>query len=390
MIEAQPVSRHLGGGTMSTPTLDDIPTRAPTPRPPTSRRPVALLVAGAVLAVAVGSGLALTRGGRPAGDGAAATQPTTAVAGQPAPDGATPDARGPADDPTPPRDPAQPDAARAVATARDFLARELGMTDLVALPFRAVDARTGEVGFRHKYGEGRRLLPATAPTMVTVRLYRLPAGWWVLGVRGRSIQVDQPVRLQHVSSPLTVAGRADVYEATVSWKVTQDQPGRDLVLGQGFLTGLGGKVSFRQPTSAAAGWAIFYEESNDGSGRILQATAVRVRFAADARRPRITALTFEPQPRSVGGGWLELPAGAGTLVVSVDATDAQQVRLVLTPTGTGTAPLTRVLATDTDPRDGFRLTWRYPADPLTAHLGVQATGAGGTAERTFEVVHAEP
>ena len=49
-----------------------------------------------------------------------------------------------------------------------------------------------------------------------------------------------------------------------------------------------------------------------------------------------------------------------------------------------------MIATDTDPRDGFRLTWNYGPDPLTAHLGVQATGAGGTAERTFEVVHAEP
>jgi hypothetical protein len=360
---------------MSTSTLDDTQVRPPSPRPPNRRRPVALLVAGAVLAVAVGSGLALTRADRPGGDAGAPTQPTTAVAVQPAPGGRAPS-----------------DAAAAVATAREFLAQELGMTELVALPFRSVDARTGEVGFRHKYGEGRRLLPPTAPTMVTVRLYRLPAGWWVLGVAGRSIQVDSPTRLQRISSPLAVSGEADVYEATVSWKVTQDRPGRDLVLGQGFLTGLGGKVSFRQPTGDAPGWVIFYEESAATGGGILQATAVRVRFAAasPAPRPRISAVTFQPTPRTLEGGWLELPAGAGTVAVSVDAANAQRVRLVLTPTGTGTAPLGKVIATDTDPRDGFRLTWNYGPDPLTAHLAVQATGAGGTAERTFEVVHAEP
>jgi hypothetical protein len=61
--------------------------------------------------------------------------------------------------------------------ARAFLARELGMTELVAGPFRSTGARTGEVGFRHRYGEGRRLLPQTGPYAVVVQLQRLPAGW---------------------------------------------------------------------------------------------------------------------------------------------------------------------------------------------------------------------
>jgi hypothetical protein len=79
-----------------------------------------------------------------------------------------------------------------VATARAFLARELGMTDMVASPFRSTGAGTGEVGFRHKYGEGRRLLPQSGPYAVVVRLQRLPAGWWVLGVDGHSIQITSP------------------------------------------------------------------------------------------------------------------------------------------------------------------------------------------------------
>ena len=46
-----------------------------------------------------------------------------------------------------------------MATARAFLTRQLGMTEMVAGPFRSTGAATGEVGFRHKFGEGRRLLP---------------------------------------------------------------------------------------------------------------------------------------------------------------------------------------------------------------------------------------
>jgi len=223
--------------------------------------------------------------------------------------------------------------------------------------------------------------------MVTVRLYRLPAGWWVLGVHGRSIQVDSPTRLQQISSPLAVSGKADVYEATVSWKVTQDRPGRDLVLGQGFLTGLGGKVSFRQPTGDAPGWVIFYEESAATGGGILQATAVRVRFAAASPAPRITAVTFKPTLRTLEGGWLELPDAAGTVILSVDARHAQRVRFVLTPTGTGTAPYGKLLGEDRDPRDGFALTWHYPDQSLSAHLTVQASGPGGTTEKLLDIVH---
>ena len=178
-----------------------------------------------------------------AGCSSTATNPTATdspPAGQPAAPAAAPG------DPTTPTTPPAPtpptkpngsnEAARAVATARAFLARELGMTELVAGPFRSTGARAGEVGFRHKYGEGRRLLPQTGPYAVVVRLQRLPAGWWVLGVQGRSIQITSPTRLQQIGSPLTVRGQAEVYEASLYFKVTQDRPGRDLVLGQGLLT----------------------------------------------------------------------------------------------------------------------------------------------------------
>jgi hypothetical protein len=282
-----------------------------------------------------------------------------------------------------------------VATARAFLARELGMTDMVAGPFRSTSARAGEVGFRHKFGEGRRLLPQTGPYAVVVRLQRLPAGWWVLGVDGRSIQITSPTRLQRISSPLAVRGAAEVYEGTLYFKVTQDRPGRDLVLGQGFVDGRAstrpgdlGQLRFRQPASSGPGWVVFYDAAADGSNGIIQATMVRVQFAAATPAPRILEVTTSPRLRTLEGGfWLELPPGAGKVVFSVKATNAQRVRFTLTPTGTETGPYAQLLGEDRDPSDGFTLLWRYPAEGISAHLGIQAIGRGGTTDKQFGIAH---
>ena len=81
------------------------------------------------------------------------------------------------------------------------------MTDMVAGTFRSTGARVGEVGFRHRFGEGRLLPPQTGPDAVVVRLQRLPAGWWVLGMQGRSIQITSPARLQRISSRWPSAAR---------------------------------------------------------------------------------------------------------------------------------------------------------------------------------------
>jgi hypothetical protein len=350
------------------------------------RRIRPLIVAGTlVLAAGIGTTVALTtRQAPPAG------QPTTAPGDPPA-----------APAPTAPRTPKTPgppergDGAKAVATASAFLARDLGMTEMVAGPFRSTGSRSGEVGFRHKYGEGRRvLLPQTGPYAVVVRLQRLPAGWWVLGVQGRSIQITSPARLQRISSPLVVHGGApNVYEGTLYYKVTQDRPGRDLLLGEGFVDGRAsthprdlGTLSFRQPAGTVPGWVIFYDAASDGTNRILEATVVRVQFAATPA-PRILEVTTSPRPPSLEGGWLELPPGAGTVVVSVEASHTQRVRFTLTPTGTEVGDLTELLGEDRTPQDGFSLVWRYPSHGLSAHLGIQAIGPGGTAEETLGVVH---
>jgi hypothetical protein len=349
-----------------------------------------LLVAGAlVLAVGIGSTIALSTRQTPTATAPPAAQPTTPTTVP----GDSPISSPPIS--SPPREPdGSGEAARAVATARGFLAQQLGMTEMVAGPFRSTGARVGEVGFRHRYGEGRRPLPQTRPYAVVVRLQRLPAGWWVLGVDGRSIQITSPTRLQRISSPLTVRGAADVYEGTLSFKVTQDRPGRDLVLGQGFVDGSASKpgelgtLRFRQPASTGPGWATFYEESAATGGGALQATMVRVQFAA-AQAPRILEVTTSPRLRTLEGGWLELPQGAGTIVLSVKAIHAQRVRFVLTPTGTETGPHARPLGEDRYPSDGFRLDWRYTSESLAAHLGIEAIGPGGTTTESLDIVHPE-
>jgi hypothetical protein len=372
------------------------------PKGDSMRRIRPLLVAGTlVLAVGIGTTVALTTRQEP-------TVTAASPAGQPAASPAAAAASDPATSPiattpttpktpdTPDRDtPDRGDGAKAVATARAYLARELGLTNMVAGPFRSTGARSGEVGFRHKFGEGGRLLPQTGPYAVVVRLQRLPAGWWVLGVDGRSIQVASPTRLQRISSPLTVAGTAEVYEGTVSVKVTQDRPGRDLVLGQGVVTGGGsapgsfrGQIPFRQPTSTAPGWVLFYEEGAATGGGIVQATAVRVQFNVATPAPRILEVTTSPRLRTLEGGfWMELPPGAGTVVFSVKATNAQRVRFTLTPTGTEMGPYGRVLGEDRDPSDGFSLVWQYPDEPLSAHLSIQATGPGGTTDKLIGIAH---
>jgi hypothetical protein len=352
------------------------------------RRIRPLLVAGTlVLTAGIGTTIALTTRQAP-------TATAAAPAGQPA---ASPAAApiDPTTSPTPttPNTPDR-DGAKAVATARAFLANQLGMSDMVAGPFRSTGTRAGEVGFRHKYGEGRRLLPQTDPYAVVVRLQRLPAGWWVLGVDGRSIQITSPTRLQRIGSPLTVHGSAEVYEGSLYFKVTQDRPGRDLLLGQGLVDGSVstqpsdlGRLRFRQPTSTAPGWVTFYDASSDGSNGILQATMVRVQFAAAAPAPRILAVTTSPRLRTLEGGWLELPSGAGKVVFSVNATNAQRVRFTLTPTGNETGPYAQLLGEDRTPADGFTLTWRYPSQGLSAHLDIQAIGPGGTTDKQFGIAH---
>jgi hypothetical protein len=179
----------------------------------------------------------------------------------------------------------KPGSEQAVAAARQFLRGEVGMGELVAGPFKATGSDTGELSFRLKYGEGGRPMPATAP-QTTVRLQRYANGWAVTGTSSSNIRVGDPVRFERIASPVAVAGRASAFEGTVEVLVTEDRTGKDRALGRGVVTGSGtaelgpfsGRISFSKPT-ADAGWVLFYTESEaDGVG-ILEATALRIRFA---------------------------------------------------------------------------------------------------------------
>jgi hypothetical protein len=94
-------------------------------------------------------------------------------------------------------------------------------------------------------------------------------------------------------------------------------------------------------------------------------------------RPRILSVTTTPTlPRA--GGFLVLPAGAGTLTFRVRAVNTQRVRFYVTPTGTGMFNENQLIGQDTNGRDGWTMTWRYRDEPLLAHLSVTAVGANGT------------
>ena len=67
----------------------------------------------------------------------------------------------------------------------------------------------------------------------------------------------------------------------------------------------------------------------------------------------------------------------------------QRVRFTLTPTGNETGPYGRVLGEDRDPSDGFRLVWNYSNQALSAHLGIHATGPGGTADELIGSAHGD-
>ncbi len=87
-------------------------------------------------------------------------------------------------------------------------------------------------------------------------------------------------------------------------------------------------------------------------------------------------------------GWLTLPEGTGRVTLAVRTTHADQVLIYLTPTGTNTASLTRLIGAGTPSHGRCVVSWNYPDESLLAHLSVVATGPGGRADTyPFNVVH---
>ena len=317
------------------------------------------------------------------------TQPTaapapTTIAIEPADtDTDTTDRTDPA--PTPTTRPTARDERAAKAAAVTFL-RELGMRDPVAATYRGTGAATAEVGLHPKAGEGGRLFD-TVTTLV--QLHRYSNGWVPTGAKAvDSIEVAQPLPFARILSPLTVSGLSVAYEGTVHVTVTEERRGADRVLGKGFVNGGGtelapflGAIDFARPVPGAdAGWVVFSGDTAAGTG-IIEASAVRVRFVSSDHKPQITAVITTP-PAS-GSARVVTLTGSGTLGIHINAVYASEVRALLVPTGTGGRANARLLGVDsTINADGehWGISWRYPDEPFSGHLLIQANGRGGTTE----------
>jgi Immunoglobulin-like domain of bacterial spore germination len=340
---------------------------------------IRLVAVAGVLAVAIGVTTAVVVARDDPAQPAAAPTPTTIVAIEPAD---TNDRTDPAATPTT-RPPVRDEqAAKAAAVA--FL-RELGMRDPVAATYRRTGAATAEVGLHPKAGEGGR--PFDKVTTL-VQLHRYTNGWVPTGAKAAAIEVAQPLPFARILSPLTVSGQSVSYEGTVHVTVTEDRRGADRVLGKGFVNGGGtelapflGTVRFASPTPGIdAGWVVFSGDTGADTG-IIEASAVRVRFVNSDHKPQILGVSTSP-PVS-GSAKLVTLTGSGTLGVRVKAFGADEVRVLLVPSGTDGRSHAKLLGVDTTAgADGesWSISWRYPDQSFHGHLLIQVNGRGGTAE----------
>jgi hypothetical protein len=346
---------------------------------------IRLVVAGGVLALALGVASAFVVGRDSPAQPVAVASPTTTTATdaeqRPAPKPTTPTTR-----------PRSGEQAAAKAAAVAFL-RELGMRDPVAATYRRTGTATAEVGLHPRAGEGGR--PFDEVTTL-VRLRRYVNGWVATGAQAvNTIEVDQPLPFNRIQSPVTVSGQSVSYEGTVHVTVTQDRRGADRLLGKGFVNGGGtelgpfsGSIRFASPTPGIdAGWVVFSGDTGADTG-IISATAVRIRFVNSDHKPQILDVATDPAPS--GSARLVTLTGSGTLTVRVKAFAADEVRVLLVPSGTGARPHARLLGVDTTAEDGERwsVSWRYPDQSFHGHLLIQVNGRGGTAEHDgIAVVH---
>jgi hypothetical protein len=351
---------------------------------------IRLAAVAGVLAVVVGVATAFVVGrDNPAQPTAVASPTTTSVIPATDTDTVPKDVTGPS--PTTPKGPVdQPDrAAKAAAVA--FM-RELGMRDPVAASYRKAGAATAEVGIHPRAGEGGRLLDKIT---TQVQLHRYSGGWVATGAKAiDAIEVDEPLPFSRILSPVTVSGMSVAYEGTVHVTVTEDRRGADRVLGKTFVNGgadqlapFRGPVRFTRPTGDA-GWVVFTPDSGADLG-LFTATAVRIRFVTDEANAQIFNVTTVPAPSA--SAKLVTLTGSGTFTVALKATDADEVRFLLVPSGTGGRPHAKLLGVDRehDGHENWAISWRFPDEPFSGHLLIQASGPGGTVEHDgIAVYHA--
>jgi Immunoglobulin-like domain of bacterial spore germination len=343
---------------------------------------IRLVAAGGVLAVVLGITTAFVVARDDPAQPTAAPTPTT-IATNPVADDRTDtkDRTDPTSAPTT-RPPVRDEQAAAKAAAVAFL-RELGMLDPVAATYRRTGAVTAEVGIHPRAGKGGRLLDQLT---TQVALHRYANGWVATGAQAvNTIEVFDPLPFTRIQSPVTVSGESTAYEGTVHVTVTEDRRGADRVLGKGFVNGgaaelapFSGPIQFTRPYGDA-GWVVFTPDSGADLG-IFSVTAVRVRFVNSDHQPQILGVTTSPA--AIGSSRQVTLTGDGVFTVRVRAFAADEVRVLLVPSGTGARAHTWLLGVDTSAEDGERwsVSWRYPDQGFNGHLLIQVSGRGGTVE----------
>jgi hypothetical protein len=106
---------------------------------------------------------------------------------------------------------------------------------------------------------------------------------------------------------------------------------------------------------------------------------------ASAAAPVIHEVKVDPAlPRD--GFFYTLPAGTGQVRLMTAADNADQVSYLLVPTGTNVRGLEELIGeattSDVDGRSWWVYDWAYPDEAILAHLVVEASSSGGTAEQT--------
>jgi hypothetical protein len=168
-----------------------------------------------------------------------------------------------------------------VALARAFATSFLRFVDPVVGGFRPGDAQSGEVPIRTTAGEQRSVGPVTT---VLVRRIGRDGSWWVVGAATPNIRLTQPAALATIASPVRLRGTSTAFEGTVQVSIRQDDGTRPLVE-SALIGGANGRMgrfdaSFRfAALSSRAGAIVLYTVSS-ATGDVVEATVIRVRFAA--------------------------------------------------------------------------------------------------------------
>ena len=167
------------------------------------------------------------------------------------------------------------------AVARAFATSYLHFVDPVVGQFRPGDAHSGEVPIR-THGEN----PSVGPiTTLIVRQLGNDGSWWVLRAETPHIVLTQPAALARIGSPVRLRGNSTAFEANVQVSIRQDDVIKPMVE-SALMGGANGQMgpfdaSFRFAAPTSRSGAIVLYTVSSATGNVLEATAIRVRLAAN-------------------------------------------------------------------------------------------------------------